>query len=439
MTSRFALKDLILFAFLAGVSSVYADSTVSDVTLEQAAASRTVTITYRLTGDDAIITVDLQKDGVSIGEEHLSTLSGNVNRLIAADETAVRTVVWHPDIDWPGRRKQPLVAKVTAWSKSAPPNYMVVDMADKSLEYYTSEKALPLGGLSNDVYRTRKLVFRKIPAKGVTWRMGSPAGELGRQDNEAPHLVTLTQDYYMGVFELTQGQYEFAAGEKFASFFTNLTCYATRPLEGVGSKMLRNTANFFPTAGYDNLTTGTVVEKIRTKCGVKVDLPTEAQWEYACRAGTGTALSSGKNLTHVDNCPNVAELGRYYKNAGLSDDSGDTAAIRENDDSSGTAKVGSYPANPWGLYDMHGNVAEYCLDEFGDYEGDMETALVDPVGPKTGTGTGNQTLRGGSWGYRKHNGEASYCRSAFRTSAAWAWNKVGQFRQNGLRLCVIIP
>ena len=433
------MKNLILSAVLAGVSSVYADSTVSDVTLEQATDSRTVTITYRLTGDDAIVTVDLLTDGVSIGDEHLTTLSGNVNRLIAADETAMRSVVWHPDIDWPGRRKQPLVAKVTAWSQSAPPNYMVVDMSDKSREYYTSEKALPLGGLSNDVYRTQKIVFRKIPAKGVTWRMGSPDGELGRKDNEVPHLVTLDQDYYMGVFELTQGQYEFAAGEKFASFFSNLTCYATRPLEGVGPRMLRNKDSFYPTAGYDDLTTGTVVEKMRTKYGVKVDLPTEAQWEYACRAGTGTALSSGKNLTNADVCPNVAELGRYYNNADLVDDSSDTAAIRANDDSTGTAKVGSYWPNPWGLYDMHGNVAEYCLDEFGDYEGDMDTALVNPVGPKSGTGTSNQTLRGGSWGYRKRKEEASYCRSAFRTSAAWQSNKVGQFRQNGLRLCVIIP
>jgi len=437
-TTKFPKRLLAAGLVLGAACAALADSTVSDVSLQQTKESRLVTVTYRLTGDDAIVTVDLLKDGVSLGESRLTTLSGDVNRLIAASDTATRQICWHPDIDWPGQRRQPLVAKVTAWATNAPPAYMVVDLSDKSREYYTSEAALPLGGLSNDVYRTQKVVFRKIPARGVTWRMGSPAGELGRYDDEVPHLVTLTKDYYLGVFELTQGQYEFAAGEKFSSFFSNLTCYATRPIEGVGSRMLRNTSSFFPTAGYDSLTTGTIVEKMRTKSGVKVDLPTEAQWEYACRAGTGTALSSGRNLTNVDSCPNVAELGRYYKNAGLSDDASDTAAIRESDDTVGTARVGSYPANAWGLYDMHGNVAEYCLDEYGEYDGDMAAALVDPVGPKAGTGQGTQVARGGGWSYYKNRAEASSCRSAMRRPVAWSWNKTGQFRAYGLRLCVIV-
>ena len=435
-----SLKKCFLFAALAGTMSVCADSTVSDVTLVQEQSTRTVTITYKLTGDDAIVTVDLLRDGQSIGDEHLTTLSGNVNRLIAADESAVRTVVWHPDIDWPGQRKQPLVAKVTAWSPSAPPNYMVVDLTDKSREYYTSEKALPLGGISNDVYRVQKVVFRKIPAKGVTWRMGSPEGETGRGADETPHLVTLTHDYWMGVFELTQGQYEFAQGssKNNDSFFTNRTCYLTRPLDSVGGRMIWNTGAT-SLAGSRDLPCGkeSILYIMRQASGLEVSLPTEAEWEYACRAGTGTALSSGKNLTAESSCQNVAELGRYNGNSGGVDDSKATSPSRELDDTVGTSRVGIYKPNSWGLYDMHGNVAEFCYDEYGAYDGSMEAALANPDGPKTGTGTGSQVVRGGSWGW--FSKAATLCRSATRKSAAWSYNKTDPNRNFGVRLRLLIP
>jgi formylglycine-generating enzyme required for sulfatase activity len=261
--------------------------------------------------------------------------------------------------------------------------------------------------------------------------------EIGRDTDETAHLVTLTRDYWMGIFEFTQGQYETVSGlREIYPFFTNNACYATRPLEGYGPRLMYNTGSIAPEGGTDAVSQGTIIYYVRQKTGgLKLTLPTEAQWEYACRAGVGNALSSGKDLKHPHDDPAADELGRNNNNMGTNDDSSPSAPLRAADDSVGTAKVGSYPANPWGLYDMHSNVAEYCLDEYGEYEGDMETVQTNPCGPKAGTGTGNMVLRGGNWVWKTNVREAACCRSAERRSVGFRWN-TSEFRGNGLRLCL---
>ena len=121
--------------------------------------------------------------------------------------------------------------------------------------------------------------------------------------------------------------------------------------------------------------------------GYRFDLPTEAQWEYACRAGTTTALNNGTDLTaQTGSCSNLNEVGWYYGNNG----------------SGGHKAVGQKRPNNWGLYDMHGNVWEWCRDGLYDYNGDA----TDPAGPSSSL---LRVLRGGSWSY-----SASHCRSAYR-------------------------
>ncbi len=120
--------------------------------------------------------------------------------------------------------------------------------------------------------------------------------------------------------------------------------------------------------------------------GWKLALPTEAQWEYACRAGTGTALNSGRNLTSKEGaCRNLDEVGWYDQNSG-----------------NRTHAVGKKMANAWGLHDMHGNVWEWCADWYGE----ELAGGVDPQGAATGV---HRALRGGSW-----SGSASDCRAAVR-------------------------
>jgi len=219
---------------------------------------------------------------------------------------------------------------------------------------------VPSDLLTNSVYKTTKMVFRRIPHG--TFTMGSPSSELGRDSfNETQHQVTLTRDFYIGVFEVTQAQYMAVMGNN-PSYYTG----DSRPAESVEWNTARG--GTWPSG---SPAASSFMGKLQTLTdGYAFDLPTEAQWEYACRAGTTTALNSGKNLISVATCSNMDEVGWYYYNS-----------FSDKHHEVGT-KAGSYAANAWGLYDMHGNVSEYCLDwgGGGDYGGNQ----IDPVGPSTG-------------------------------------------------------
>ena len=278
--------------------------------------------------------------------------------------------------------------------------YLVIDLsgganaASYPVSYLTD---IPSGGWT-DVYKTTKLVMRRIDPG--TFTMGSPTGEAGRTTNEAPHQVTVTHPYYIGVFELTQRQWELVMGDR-PSAFSNTVCYAARPVENVCFNQIRGSdmGTYWPQMNTVDATS--FMGRLRERTGRLFDLPTEAQWEFACRAGTTTALNSGKELaapTGVD--ANMAEVGRYYYNSGAYNNTFD---YNGSTDETGTAKVGSYLQNAWGLYDMHGNAAELCLDWFNTKNSQGGT---DPVGPETGTA---RSVRGCAWDHY-----SSYCRSAAR-------------------------
>jgi formylglycine-generating enzyme required for sulfatase activity len=210
-----------------------------------------------------------------------------------------------------------------------------------------------------------------------TFIMGSPENELGRNSNETQHEVTLTKGYWMGKYEVTQAQYE-AIMKVNPSHFVYRG--ANRPVECVSwDDAMEFCAKL------------TAREKAagRLPQGYEYTLPTEAQWEYACRAGTTTALNNGKNLSRKDACPEMDEVGWYLLNS----------------DEEETYPVGRKRANFWGLYDMHGNVWEWCLDWYGTYP---SSSVTDPTGPNTGS---SRVMRGGGWDFY-----ARYNRSAYRDS-----------------------
>lgn len=208
-----------------------------------------------------------------------------------------------------------------------------------------------------------------------TFIMGSPSKELGRSSDESQHNVTISKGFWLGKYEVTQAQYKAVMGTNLSYFVCN-----NNPVEEVN---WYNAMEFCEKLTAQEKTAGRLPE------GYEYSLPTEAQWEYACRAGTTTALNNGKDLPDKYRCPNMDEVGWYWDNR----DRGNLAAH----------PVGLKQPNAWGLYDMHGNIWEWCLDWYGDYPAESE---IDPKGPDTGE---FRICRGGCWNY-----DAFRCRSADR-------------------------
>ena len=265
---------------------------------------------------------------------------------------------------------------VTATFKKVTSKYLVIDISGGSSAAswpyrYTSDAPVVQ---SNDC-RTTELWLRYIPAG--TFRMGSPISEYGRGTREVAHQVTFTKDFYIAVFELTVKQYKLITGD---------TVYGedTYPVVNVVYDNLRGTEKGAQWPASDEVDENSFMGIIRAKTGLRFDLPTEAQWEYACRATTTTAYNNGKNMDDED--VNLYQIAYYADNAGSRN------------------AVGTLKPNLWGLYDMHGNVWEWCLDWYTDNLG--TDPVVDPVGQTEGY---EKTLRGGSF-----NDGASACRSAYR-------------------------
>jgi formylglycine-generating enzyme required for sulfatase activity len=209
----------------------------------------------------------------------------------------------------------------------------------------------------------------RIP-KG-TFQMGSPIEEEGADDDEAQHQVTISKDYYLGVTEVTQGQYEKVMGTNPSRFQKQVIRKSDSSMYPVEKVLWEDAVEFCKKLS------DLPEEKV---AGRVYRLPTDAEWEYACRAGSNTAYSFGEGSK---------SLGDYAWFGGNSNNQ--------------THPVGEKKANAWGLYDMHGNVWEWCTDWYGKYP---KGAVSDPVGPREGS---YRVLRGGGWGTAAAN-----CRSADR-------------------------
>lgn len=358
------------------------------VTFSQDPSTRRVTIGYELQGAPAIVTVDILTNGVSIGSENLTYMAGDVNKRVAVGS---RSVTWQPCKAWRGHviTDGSLTAKVSAWALNEPPLYMVVDLtAANSVRYFASAEELPWGGVTNPIYKTDCLVLRKCPAENVVWRMGSSANEPGRIGaRETARLVTLTNDFYFGVYPVTQQQY-FHLTKKWPSYFTARR--EMRPVEKLSFKDIRGDYQGgydWPKDGYA-LPDGCFLKLLRDHTGgIRFDLPLDAEWEFACRAGRGTALYDGSAYT----TDNMHRLGRSKGNGGCDAKGADCPPTTDPDDG-GTTIVGSFPANDWDIYDLCGNVWEATRDWYQE----VLTDAIDPnKGPESSPSTW-RVFRGGS-------------------------------------------
>ena len=270
--------------------------------------------------------------------------------------------------------------------KNANPLYMVIDLSGgSSATSYpvTYLDAVPSGGWTT-TYKTTKLVLRRCDAGSFI--MGSD------QANSA-HKVTLTKSFYIGVFEMTQKQWSLICG----------SCPSSK-----GDTYPAYQVNYGSSKGNSSYAL-TVIDKINARTSLKFDFPTEAQWEYACRAGTTTTYYWGNSMN--------GDYAWYSSNA-----------------SDGPRPVGGKKSNAWGLYDMCGNVREWVRDWYGTL-----SYGTNPTGASSNT-NGYRTKRNGSWLCG-----ATTCTSSARGSQYYALSfdagsaaASGQY-DVGFRLCLTLP
>jgi len=214
------------------------------------------------------------------------------------------------------------------------------------------------------------------------FRMGSPPDEPGRRADEAQVEVTLSKGFWMGKYEVTQGQWKRVMG-----------AIPGELVAGEGSDFPVYWINFIEAEEFCHRLTERAHASGELPADWEFRLPTEAQWEYACRAGTTTAFSFGETLTSKQ-----ANIGKPYD--GTPDGSPGAAAV----------KVGSYPANAWGLHDMHGNEFEWCRDWYHPHlPGGVDPDLREVKGIPNRDGTYSRVRRGGAW-----MDDSRFCRSALR-------------------------
>ena len=414
------------FAVAANAALTAAVPEISNVTMAQD-TTRLVTITYTLADAPAVVTVDVQTNNAngawaSIGGEAVWNATGDVWKKV---ETGSHTITWRPDHSWPDHKIADGGARavVTAWALDNTPDYMAVDISaaaqPDTQTYYPAADFVP-GGVTNSLYKTTTLLMRKIMAKDVIWTMGSTTLENQNRQaaQEATHQVKLANNYYIGVYEITQSQWSQVATNNTTAVANYTTERFMRPMEKVCYNEIRNAANSTTAnAAYNwpnDPNPSSFLGLLRSKTGIDFDLPSEAQWEFAARAGNGVGYwGDGSGILNAALDANLNLLGRYLNNPTSNSSTSPAATISPSE--GGSAIVGSYLPNAWGIYDMHGNVWEWCLDWYEDNINAHGGAVnIDPSAPaKTLSGASGSTRvrRGGSW-----NGAAGYCRPAYRNN-----------------------
>lgn len=358
-------KTIILFCILSAISS-FAEISISNVEVFSGYPWKEVVIGYEITGStDKQIMFDVTaKDNISGKTYVCKTLYG------VDFSPGSHVIKWDALTD--GAKFKSSDVGFTIKIKPTPPLYYVVDLSGglSATSYpITALSNIPKGGWT-DEYKTTKLVLRRI--------------ESGSFMMQNKYEVTLTHPFYIGVFEVTQRQWSLVMGS-WPSFHGG----EAHPVEFVTYDMIRGDAIGAGWPVGNRVDATSFLGRLRAKTRKHFDLPTEAQWEYACRAGTTSDYNNGGVASDDFNKRNDAldQVGRYWNNGGSD---------------SYHAKVGSYFPNAWGLYDMHGNVAERCLD----WKSDIGPA-TDPMGPTRGL---YRVIRGGDFGSMSGG-----CTSSYRT------------------------
>ncbi len=376
------MKRFVLIVCSVLGAALFAAPEISNLAVTSVGAS-SLTIDYTVSGAEASDQSRLLSVTLASGETTwtANSLSGATSCVNGAHQ-----VCW--DLAKDGITLGKADMTMTVEYAAAEPLYCVIDLsagssaASYTVTYLDKE---PEGGFNTDEYKTTKLVLKRVEAGTFTM------GDANVEDN-LPHQVTLTKSFYMGLFELTQKQWNLVMGTTpwtiwWDEYGLDFGIDDTIAAYGISYDMIRGSGHGAKWPASDNVDEySSFIGRIRSRTGVRFDLPTEAQWEYTCRAGTTTKYSYGDTAND-----------EYMWTDG------------PNDWENKTYKVGLKKSNPSGFYDMHGNVAEWCLDWYvgpylgSTYDGSTLTESVDPKGVSAGVadeedGAVFRVLRGGCWG-----------------------------------------
>ena len=333
-----------------------------------------------------------------IGQVHptiagqLSTLEGKsyMSLTITGEVGKAYLIVYTTDLS------QPITWRLLTFFTLSTDPYLWIDTtsAPAARRFYQAEMS-PAVPIANMVF---------IPPG--TFRMGSPGSEAEHASDETQHQVTLTQGFWMGKYETTQEEYLSVMGNN-PSFFRN----GTESLWGGNGGVVTNElmhpverVSWSDATNYCGKLTQKEIEMGRIPGAWRYRLPTESEWEYACRAGSTNAFYDGR----------VLRRGMANFDAGREYDSSRGSIPTTNTYLGRTTIVGSYAANAYGLYDMRGNVYEFCQDWYGMYP---RGSVTDPSGP---TNASEHLFRGGGW-----NSIGWSCRSARRLGIGGGGGNVG--------------
>lgn len=389
------MKSLVLFAAVISALSVNATPVLSGVAVEHDADSRIVRADYTL-NVSGIVTFDVCTNGVSIGGRHLRSVGGDVNRVVGPGE---HTIFWRCD----DSLKVDLDAcdiVLTSWRKTSPPDWMALDLITWKVQYYATPDTLP-EGIESDLYKTNVLLMRRVPAGGATFLEGSPVTEWYRTAaQETQRQVTFEKDFYIGVYEFTYQQFA-RIGWKYSWSDHGAFNYSGRdenrsicPINNISFQYLRGATFGIQWPDEEGVDDDSVLGYLRKKSGIDFDLPTDAQWEFACRAGsTGPHYNSTSTGASWDTAGKIAWL--YYP---------------EINRRTAPQEVGQKEPNAYGLYDMIGNVWElvrgrpYASTKPSD-------PVTDPKGPSKDESNGSVRRRGAAY----NSADPAYIRSASTT------------------------
>ena len=400
-------KTLVIALSVCAAVSVRAAVEIGEgIEVTRDASTGLITVTYSLSATagetEGIVTADLIGSDGAVVAGALGNATGDVFRRVAVGSG--RSFSWKPGAAAAGAGTG-CSFRLTAWNLTSPPDYMAIDLTGgKEVWYYENAAQVP-GGVKDRAYYLHKLLMRKIPAAMVKWHQGSatPHANSGEQ---IQRWTTLTDDFYIGVYELTRGQYWFVDTTE-----TGIRASTLRKTD-VTLQMPAQGMNFNEVYGEGAAVDSTKwLGKAFTKTGVHLTLPTEAQWEYACRAGTSGKIYGTR-----------ADIAIYAGNAPTNEDGTKIPAI-------GGTKL----PNSWGLYDMIGNMYEFVTDWMNPNAHLDSSDATNPTGPAeyidmgSSFGHAGKMWRGGCYEYNDSD----------MTSATYpyAWGKWGASgKYQGIRL-----